>query len=107
MTTTPREADLAHGFHPQTNLLAHAAAGPFVIVRGAGIFVEDETGARFLDGMAGLWCTGLGYSEPRLVDAARRQLETLPYCQSFAGRAHEPGIRLAAVSYTHLRAHET
>ncbi|MFN7175253.1 MAG: aminotransferase [Thermaurantiacus sp.] len=92
--TTLREADLAHAFHPQTNLASHAEAGPFVIARGEGVFVEDEGGARFLDGMAGLWCTGLGYSEPRLVEAARRQLETLPYCQSFAGRAHAPGIRL-------------
>jgi len=93
--TTPREADLAHAFHPQTNLAAHAGAGPFVIARGEGVWLEDEGGSRFLDAMAGLWCTGLGYSEPRLVEAARRQLETLPYCQSFAGRAHEPGIRLA------------
>ena len=93
--TTLREADLAHAFHPQTNLAAHAGAGPFVIARGEGVWLEDEGGSRFLDAMAGLWCTGLGYSEPRLVEAARRQLETLPYCQSFAGRAHEPGIRLA------------
>lgn len=93
--TTLREADLAHAFHPQTNLAAHAETGPFLIARGEGVFVEDEAGRRYLDGMAGLWCAGLGYSEPRLVEAARRQLETLPYCQSFAGRAHEPGTRLA------------
>jgi 4-aminobutyrate--pyruvate transaminase len=93
--TTLGEADLAHAFHPQTNLAAHARTGPFVIVRGEGIWLEDAEGRRYLDGMAGLWCTGLGYSEPRLVEAARRQLETLPYGQSFAGRAHGPGIRLA------------
>jgi len=95
IATSLHDADLAHGFHPQTNLMAHAEAGPFVIARGEGVFLEDALGRRYLDGMAGLWCTGLGYSEPRLVEAARRQLETLPYCQSFAGRAHEPGIRLA------------
>ncbi len=93
--TTLAEADLAHAFHPQTNLAAHAETGPFLIARGEGVFVEDEAGARFLDAMAGLWCTGLGYSEPRLVETARRQLDKLPYCQSFGGRAHEPGIRLA------------
>lgn len=90
---TLAEADLAHAFHPQTNLAAHAA--PFVIARGEGVWLEDQGGDRFLDGMAGLWCTGLGYSEPRLVEAARRQLETLPYGHGFAGRAHAPGIRLA------------
>ena len=93
--TTLREADLAHFFHPQTNLAAHAGTGPHIIVSGEGVFLWDEGGSRYLDGMAGLWCVGLGYSEPRLVEAARRQMERLPYLQSFAGRAHEPGIRLA------------
>lgn len=95
MTTTLGEADRAHAFHPQTNLAAHAEAGPFVIGRGTGVWLDDIDGRRFLDGMAGLWCVGLGYGELRLVEAARRQLELLPYAHSFAGRAHEPGIRLA------------
>lgn len=95
MTTTLGEADRAHAFHPQTNLAVHAEAGPFVIGRGTGVWLDDIDGRRFLDGMAGLWCVGLGYGEPRLVEAARRQLELLPYAHSFAGRAHEPGIRLA------------
>jgi 4-aminobutyrate--pyruvate transaminase len=93
--TTLRDADLAHAFHPQTNLAAHANASPFVIARGDGIWLEDDKGARYLDAMAGLWCAGLGYSETRLAEAARRQLDALPYGHSFAGRAHEPGIRLA------------
>jgi len=89
------QADLAHFVHPQTDLAAHADTGPLVIARGDGVFVEDIDGNRYLEGMAGLWCTGLGFSEPRLVEAARRQLEILPYYQSFAGRGHEAGIRLA------------
>lgn len=93
--TSLAEADLAHFFHPQTNLATHAATGPLVIDRGAGVFLWDDAGRRYLDAMAGLWCVGLGYSEPRLVEAARRQMERLPYVQSFGSRAHEPGIRLA------------
>ncbi|MFQ3594682.1 MAG: aminotransferase [Sphingomonadaceae bacterium] len=95
MATSLREADLRHAFHPQTNLAAHARAGPFVIVGGEGVWLEDDAGVRHLDAMAGLWCVGLGYREPRLVEAARRQLAALPYAHSFAGRAHEPAIRLA------------
>jgi 4-aminobutyrate--pyruvate transaminase len=90
-----RAADLANFFHPQTNLAAHAEAGPLVIDRGEGVWVWDTEGRRYLEGMAGLWCAGLGFSEPRLVEAARAQLERLPYYQSFTGRAHEPGVRLA------------
>lgn len=93
--TSLAQADLAHFFHPQTNLAAHAAAGPLVIDRGTGVYLWDDAGNRYLDGMAGLWCVGLGYGEVRLADAARRQMEQLSYMHSFAGRAHEPGIRLA------------
>ncbi|MCS6987621.1 MAG: aminotransferase [Sphingomonadaceae bacterium] len=90
-----RQADLAHVFHPQTDLARHAEVGPFLIERAQGVWVWDAEGRRYLDAMAGLWCVGLGYSEPRLVEAARRQLERLPFCQSFGGRAHAPAIRLA------------
>jgi 4-aminobutyrate--pyruvate transaminase len=91
--TTLAEADRTHFVHPQTNLAAHG--DPLVIARGDGCWVWDDAGNRYLEAMAGLWCAGLGFSEPRLVDAARRQMEALPYYQSFGGRGHEPGIRLA------------
>jgi len=93
--TSLHEADIAHVFHPQTNLAAHATSGPLVIASGEGVWLTDDTGKRYLDGMAGLWCTGLGYSEPRLAEAAARQFAALPFSHSFAGRSHEPGIRLA------------
>jgi len=45
--------------------------------------------------LAGLWCVSLGFSEPRLVEAARRQMETLPYYHAFASKSHGPAIDLA------------
>jgi 4-aminobutyrate--pyruvate transaminase len=38
---------------------------------------------------------GLGFSEPRLVQAATRQLERLPYYHNFSHRSHDPQIDLA------------
>ena len=87
--------DRAYLLHPQTNLRAHQQQGPFVIVRGDGIHVFDEEGKAYIEGMAGLWCTSLGFSEPRLVEAGRRQLATLPYYHSFAHKAHDVEIELA------------
>jgi 4-aminobutyrate--pyruvate transaminase len=52
--------------------------------------VEDEQGRRYLEGMAGLWCASLGFSEQRLVDAAERQMRTLPYYHSFSGKVPGP-----------------
>jgi len=87
--------DVAHVLHPYTDLKKHQLNGPLVIARGDGIRVIDEEGKAYIDGLAGLWCASLGFSERRLVNAARRQLETLPYYHAFAHKSHEPGIDLA------------
>jgi 4-aminobutyrate--pyruvate transaminase len=88
--------DLEHLFHPSTDLAGHRDAGPIVWQRGKGVYVEDSDGRRYLEGMAGLWCTALGYGEPELVAAAQRQMEVFSYGPLFAGKANEPSVRLAA-----------
>jgi len=52
-------------------------------------------GNRFIEGMAGLWCAGLGFGDAELIDAAKAQLDRLPYYHLFGGRTHEPAIELA------------
>lgn len=46
--------------------------------------------------MAGLWCVNLGYGRRELVEAAARQMRTLPYYNTFFQTATEPSIELAA-----------
>ena len=81
--------------HPTTNLLAHRSLGPLVLERGEGVFVYDTAGKRYIEGLAGLWCTGLGYGNAELVEAAREQMERLSFSHLFGGRSHEPAIALA------------
>ena len=81
--------------HPFTNLAEHAQTGPLVIERGAGVYVIDDQGHRYLEGMAGLWCTALGFSEARLVQAAQQQLARLPAYHLFGGKSYRPAIELA------------
>jgi 4-aminobutyrate---pyruvate transaminase len=71
-------SDIAHHLHPYTQLRALEQDGPLVITRGDGVFVIDEHGKRYLEGMAGLWCASLGFSESRLAAVAEKQLRTLP-----------------------------
>ena len=87
--------DIASLVHPYVNLDRHREVGPFVISKGDGCFVEDDSGKRYLEALAGLWSASLGFSEPRLVAAATRQLEQLPYSQIFSHRSHDPAIDLA------------
>ena len=98
MTVLPNSVaarDIASLIHPYTNLDKHRTAGPFVIRRGDGCYVEDDSGNRYLEGMAGLWSASLGFSETRLADAAARQMRQLPYSQLFAHRSTDPAIELA------------
>jgi 4-aminobutyrate---pyruvate transaminase len=81
--------------HPTTNLVAHRTVGPLVLDRAEGIYVYDMNGKRYLEGLAGLWCTGLGYGNTELIDTARDQMSKLSFSHLFGGRSHEPAIALA------------
>jgi 4-aminobutyrate--pyruvate transaminase len=87
--------DIAALVHPYTNLRAHETDGPVVMAKGRGIYVVDDSGKEYIEGLAGLWCASLGFDEPRLADAAHRQMRQLPFYHIFAGKSHEPGIVLA------------
>jgi 4-aminobutyrate--pyruvate transaminase len=88
--TAAAQRDIAHHLHPYTQLRALEREGPLVIVRGDGVHVIDEHGRRYIEGMAGLWCASLGFSEMRLADAAARQMRTLPYYHAFSGKVPGP-----------------
>jgi len=87
--------DVAYALHPYTNLALHEERGPMILTRGEGIYVWDDEDNKYIEGLAGLWCTSLGYSEQRLIDAAVKQLGTLPYAHTFAHRSTIPVIELA------------
>ena len=81
--------------HPYTDAVALRGTGALVIERGDGVRVQDSAGRSYIDGLAGLWCCGLGFGNAELVEAARVQMEKLPYYHVFAGRSHEPAVELA------------
>ncbi len=87
--------DIRVNLHPYTNARKHQQTGPLILERGEGVHVWDNHGQRYIEAMAGLWSVGVGFSEPRLVEAARRQLEKLPYYHSFSHKSHGPLIDLA------------
>ena len=89
------QKDIRSNLHPYTNHLVHQQIGPKTYVRGDGIYIWDEDDNKFIEGLGGLWCASLGFSEQRLVDAAKRQLETLPFNHSFGGRTAPPVTELA------------
>ena len=87
--------DAAYNLHPYTNLRVLEKEGPLVINRGEGVYVYDIHGRKYIEGMAGLWCTSLGFSEQRLIDAATRQLSKLPFYHSFSAKVPTVTTELA------------
>ena len=78
--------------YPTTNL---TQVEQLNIVRGEGIYVYDDKGNRYLEGLSALWCAALGYGNDELIDAITTQLRTLPYSHMFGGRTHPLAMKLA------------
>jgi 4-aminobutyrate---pyruvate transaminase len=95
LNTPAARRDQSFHLHPSTNLRAVQREGPLVITRGEGVYVYDDEGGRYIEGMAGLWCASLGFSERRLADAAYRQMCELPFYHSFAGKVPAISTELA------------
>ena len=81
--------------HTYVNPVALRRTGVQTIERGEGIRVFDQAGRPFIEAMSGLWCAGLGFGNSELAEAARVQMEKLPYYHLFGGKSHEPAVELA------------
>lgn len=91
-----RAKDAAHHIHPFTDTQELNAKGSRIIVKAEGVYIEDAEGNRILDGMAGLWCMAVGYGRQSVVDAVARQMQQLPYYNTFFQTSHPPVLELAA-----------
>ncbi|HEV2857442.1 MAG TPA: aspartate aminotransferase family protein [Solirubrobacterales bacterium] len=81
--------------HPLTDHSVLPQAGPLVIAQGEDCELVTADGRRLIDGMAGLWTVNLGHGRQELIDAAVRQLRSLPYVSTFGGVSSPPAIELA------------
>ncbi|MBL1420346.1 MAG: aspartate aminotransferase family protein [Alphaproteobacteria bacterium] len=88
--------DAAHHMHPFTANDELAAKGVRIITRAEGVTLTDSEGKKYLDGMAGLWCVNIGYGRKELADVASRQMQELPYYNTFFQTSHVPVIALSA-----------
>ncbi len=94
-TRSWQKADSDHYLHPFTDHHDLGQKGARIITRAEGVYVYDSEGNQILDGMSGLWCVNLGYGRQDLIEAGCRQLQELPYYNSFFQTAHPPAIELS------------
>jgi 4-aminobutyrate--pyruvate transaminase len=83
---------MTHLIYPTTNF---KAIEQLSIERGEGCYVWDKQGNQYLEGLAGLWCTALGYGNQELINTATEQMQKLTFSHMFGGKTHQAGIDLA------------
>src|SRR5919106_1024271 len=73
-----------------------AGASRLVIDRGEGCHIWDTEGNRYLDALSALYCVNIGYGPwPEISEAAKRQLDQLPFFTNWVGFATPPSLELA------------
>ncbi|MCH7726628.1 MAG: aspartate aminotransferase family protein [Planctomycetes bacterium] len=85
--------DQAHLIHPLHSPAIHKEG--HIWVRGEGVMLIDSEGRKFIDGLSGLWNVAAGHGRTELVEAAAKQMQTLPYCSGYSGSTNVPAIELA------------
>jgi len=90
-----RQRDLAHVWHPCTQMKDHDALLPMIPIRGgSGVWLTDFAEQRYLDAISSWWVNLFGHANPRINAALRTQLDRLEHV-ILAGFTHEPVIRLS------------
>ena len=82
-------------WHPYTQMKNYKKS-PFLITEGEGIYVKDDTGKTYIDGISSLWNVCLGHSNKEVIDAVTEQMNKLPYFPLY-GYSNQPSIELAAM----------
>jgi adenosylmethionine-8-amino-7-oxononanoate aminotransferase len=80
---TSEEQFLRHIF--VRDQMAEWSKSPFIMARADGVYYWDVDGKRYLDALSGIYVVAVGHSNRRVIDAIRRQLETLHFTPPMHG----------------------
>jgi adenosylmethionine---8-amino-7-oxononanoate aminotransferase len=86
--------DLAHVWHPCTQMKDHESVPLIPLQSGRGVWLQDFAGKRYLDGISSWWVNLFGHANARIGAAVVEQLGKLEHA-IFAGFTHEPAVTLA------------
>ena len=95
-TAALRRLDQAHHLHPFTDFQDYSEHGGRIMSKAEHIYIYDSDGHRMLDGMSGLWCCNLGYSQTAIIEAVYAQMQQLPFYNNFFQCSNQPAVELAS-----------
>ena len=92
-----RANNAQHLWHPMGHPGDMKAHAPTIITGAEGSSIIDIDGHNTVDGVGGLWCVNLGYSNDTVKEAIAKQLYDLPYYSAFAGTSNPTAIEASYV----------
>ena len=88
------QRDLAHIWHPCSQMKDYETLPPMVIDHAKGPWLYDIHGKKYLDIVSSWWANLLGHCNPEINEAIKEQLDSLEHV-IFANFSHRPAIELA------------
>lgn len=89
-----RDLDRRYVWHPFTHMRQWLADDPLIISDAVGMYLIDNDGNRYIDGVSSLWCNVHGHRVPEIDAAIRAQLDRVAHT-TMLGLASEPAVLLA------------
>lgn len=89
-----QQEDKKYIWHPCSQAKDEEVLPPIVMERGAGRYLYDIEGKRYLDIISSWWCNLLGHGNSHVKEAVKDQIDELEHV-IFAGFSHKPAITLA------------
>ena len=88
------DRDLAHVWHPCTQMKDHEQLPIIPISKGDGIWLHDFDGNKYIDAISSWWVNVFGHANKSISSAIAKQAENLEHVL-LAGFTHEPVITLS------------
>lgn len=88
------ERSLKSVWHPCTQMKHHEQMPLLPVARGAGAWLYDTEGRRYLDAISSWWVNLFGHANAHINNALKAQLDTLEHAM-LGGCTHTPAIELA------------
>lgn len=82
-------------WHPFTQMADYQCEEPLIIERGEGVYLIDQAGKRYLDGVSSLWVNVHGHRHPKLDAALKDQIDRIAH-STLLGLSNVPAIEFAA-----------
>lgn len=90
VTSTFNETDEKHVWH---HMKKYNPESTMILESSDSVWVTNDQGESFLDGMSGLWCSNIGYGRQEISQVAYDQMNKLSYFP--LSHSHKPAIELA------------